>query len=334
VITRRRVLSWHGAAMTQLPLGSVQTLAQTLAQTRIARIGWLVASVAPPGGGRWPNHQVLIDRLRELGWIEGSNLVIDMRYADGRSEPLPVLAAELIALSPDVMITAGTTPIRVLRDATTTVPIVMAGAGDPVGSGLVASLARPGGNITGVSLLGQEIIPKALSLLREMVPAARRIDLLGNAANPANAFFAKAVADAARSLGLDSRLLEVRSADEIEPAIAATRADALLYLPDPMFYPIAQRMADAAIKRRLPLANTGGRAYTAAGSLFSYSTNVDEVYRMAAPFIDRILRGARPADMPIEQPSRYELVINLKTAKAIGLAIPPSLRLRADEVIE
>jgi len=293
-----------------------------------------VASEAPPGGGRWPDHLILIERLRELGWIEGTNLVIDMRYADGRSEPLPALAAELIVLRPNLLIAAGTTPIRTLRDATSTVPIVMAGAGDPVGSGLVASLARPGGNITGVSLIGQEIIPKAFSLLHEMVPAARRIDLLGNAANPANAFFAKVVSDAARSLGLDSRLLEVRSAQELEPAIAATRADAMLFVPDPMFYPIARRIADAAIKRRLPLANTGGRDYTAAGSLFSYSTNNAEVFRLAAPYVDRILRGARPAEMPIEQPSRYELVINLKTAKALGLAIPPSLRLRTDEVIE
>jgi putative ABC transport system substrate-binding protein len=342
VIERRRLLSWLGAALAQLSSGSFLCTvaahsvaqAQTLAPTRTARIGWLVGGDGPPGGGRWPNHLILIDRLRELGWVEGTNLVIDVRYADGRSAPLLALAAELIALSPDVLIAAGTTPIRALRDATSTVPIVMAGAGDPVGSGLVASLARPGGNVTGVSLLGQEIIPKALSLLHEMVPAARRIDLLGNAANPANAFFAKAVSDAARSLGLDSRLLEVRSAQELEPAIAATRADALLFVPDPMFYPIAQRIADAAIKRRLPLANTGGRHYTAAGSLFSYSVNNDEVYRMAALYVDRILRGARPSGMPIEQPSRYELVINLKTAKALGLVTPQSLLLRADEVVE
>jgi putative ABC transport system substrate-binding protein len=316
-------------------LAARSTGAQAQAQARRpARIGWLVASVAPPGGGRWPIHLILIDRLRELGWIEGSNLVIDMRYADGRSEALPALAAELLALRPDLLVTAGTTAVRVLRDATRTVPIVMAGAGDPVGSGLVASLARPGGNITGVSLLGQELIPKAFSLLHEVVPAARRIDLLGNAANPANAFFAKAVSDAARALGLDSRLLEVRSAQNLEPTIAATRADAVLFVPDPMFYPIAQLMADAAIKRRLPLANTGGRYYTAAGSLFSYSTNEGEVHRMAAPFIDRILHGANPAEMPIEQPSRYELVINLKTAKALGITIAQSMRLRADEVIE
>jgi putative ABC transport system substrate-binding protein len=306
----------------------------TRAQSGAKRIGWLVASGPAPGGGRWPTHLILLERLRELGWTEGTNLVIDMRYADGRSEPLPALAAELIALRPHALIAAGTTPIRALRDATSTIPIVMAGAGDPVGSGLVASLARPGGNITGVSLLGQELIPKAFSLLHEMVPVARRIDLMVNAANPANAFFAKVTSAAARSLGVESRLLEVRNAGELEPAIATTRADALLFVPDPMFVANAQRMADAAIKRRLPLANTGGRSYTAAGSLFSYSTNNDEVFRLAAPYVDRILRGAKPAEMPIEQPSRYELVLNLKTAKALGITIAQSMRLRADEVIE
>jgi putative ABC transport system substrate-binding protein len=338
VITRRCVTSWPGVALVRLSLGSILTtvwvdgVAQ--AQTRPARIAWLAPAQAPPGGGRYRLQTILLDRLRELGWIEGRNLVVDMRYAGGQSDPLPAIAAELIALRPDVIITTGTTATRALRDATSSIPIVVAGAGDPVGSGLVASLARPGGNITGVSLLGQELIPKALSLLHEVVPQARRIDLLVNAANPANPFFAKVSSDVARALGLDSRLLEVRSADELEPAIAATRADALLSLADPMFYPNIQRIAEAAIKRRLPLANAAGRDYTAAGGLFSYSVNVDEVFRMAAVYVDRILRGAKPAEMPIEQPSRYELVINLKTARAIGLTIPQSVLLRADEVIQ
>ncbi len=339
MITRRCVMSWQGAVLLRLSLGSALATAYAdgvaQAPARTARIAFLSAAKAPPDGGRYyRTHTILLDRLRELGWIEGANLVVDIRYAGGRSDVLPAIAAELIALRPDVIITSGTTPARALQQATSTVPIVVAGGGDPVGSGLVASLARPGGNITGVSLLGQEIIPKALSLLHEVVPRARRIDLLGNAANPANAFFAKATSDAARARGLDNQMIEVRSADELEPAIAATRADALLFLPDPMFVPNAQRMADAAIKRRLPLANTGGRYYTEAGSLFSYSVNMDEVFRMAAVYVDRILRGAKPAEMPIEQPSRYELVINLKTAKAIGLTIPKSVLLRADEVIE
>ena len=336
MITRRRVMAWHGAALARLFAGSalITAAAHGVAQPRTARIAWLVAALAPPSGVRYPSQTVFLERLRELGWIEGTNLIFDIRYTGGRPEPLPVMAAELVALRPDVIVAAGTTAIRAARDATQTIPIVMAGAGDPVGSGLVASLARPGGNITGVSLLGQEIIPKALSLLHEVVPQARRIELLGNAANPANPFFAKVFSDAARALGLDGRMLEVRSADELEPAIVATRADALLSLPDPMFGPSFQRVADAAIKRRLPLANTGGRYYTAAGSLFSYSVSNDEVSRLAAAYADRILRGAKPADMPIEQPRRYDLIINLKTAKALRLTIPKPLLLRADEVIE
>jgi putative ABC transport system substrate-binding protein len=326
VNTRRRTLA---AAFAATPFAG---LAQTPART--ARVAWLSPGPLPPGGGRWPVYQVLLDRLRELGWAEGSNLVVEFRHAGGRAETLPQLAAELIALRPDVILTVGTTAIRALRAATTSIPIVMTGGGDPVGTGLVASLARPGGNITGVSLLGQEITPKALSLLHEVVPQAKRIDLLGNAANPGNAFFAKVFSDAARSLGIEGRLLAVRSVDELEPAIAGTRADALLSLPDPMFISNVARMAAAAIRRRLPLATTGWRAYTVAGFLFSYSVNEHEVYRLAATYVDRILRGAKPAEMPIEQPSRYELVINQKTARAIGLTIPRALLLRADEVIE
>ena len=313
-------------------LAAVTGVAQ--AQSRTARVAFLSPASRASDGGRQPMQIVFVERLRDLGWMEGVNLIVDLRYAGGRAEPLPRLAAELIALRPDVIVVVGTTAIQAARDATQSIPIVMAGSGDPVGSGLVASLARPRGNITGVSLLGQEIIPKALSLLHEVVPQARRIDLLCNAANPANGFYAKVISEAARSLGLQSSLLEVRSAEELEPTIAGTRADALVALPDPMFNPHAQRIAAAAIKRRLPLANTAGRHYTEAGSLFSYSVTNDEVYRLAAAYVDRILRGAKPAEMPIEQPSRYELVINMKTAKALGITIPQSVLLRADEVIE
>jgi putative tryptophan/tyrosine transport system substrate-binding protein len=323
------MLAAAGAAFAAAPFAG---LAQ--APARALRVAWLVPGSPPPGGGRWPQHQVLLERLRELGWTEGINLIVEFRYAQGLAEPLPQLAAELVASRPDVIVTGGTTSIRVLRAATAGVPIVMTGGGDPVGTGLVASLARPGGNITGVSLQGQEIIPKALSLLREVVPQAKRIDLLGNAANPGNAYFAKVFSDAARSLGIEGRLLEVRSADELEPAISGARADALLALPDPMFHPNVERMASTAIKRRLPLANSASRLYTAAGFLFSYSVNEHEVYRLAATYVDRILRGTRPAEMPIEQPTRYELVINQKTARAIGVTIPRSLLVSADEVIE
>jgi putative ABC transport system substrate-binding protein len=304
------------------------------APTRQARIGWLVQVQPPPAGTRYPWELILIERLRALGWVEGRNLQIEFRYAGGRADALKSLATELVALNPDLVVAAGTTSIRALRDATATIPIVMAGGGDPVGSGLVASLSRPGGNITGVSLLGQELIPKALSLLHEMVPRARRIDLLGNAANPANPYFAQVFTQAAQARGIEGTLLEVRTADEMEALIASARADALQALADPLLYGNARRFADAAIKRRLPLATTAGRPPVEAGLLFSYSTAQDDIWRLAADYADRILRGAKPAEMPIEQPSRYELFINLKTAKSIGVAVPQSLLLRADEVIE
>jgi putative ABC transport system substrate-binding protein len=209
----------------------------------------------------------------------------------------------------------------------------MAGGGDPIASGFAKSLARPGGNITGISLLGEELLPKSLSLLREAVPRAKRVELLANAANPTNPFFARVTAKAAQALGVESRLLEVRRPDELEPAIAGTQADAILALADPMFTVHARRIAEAAIKRRLPLASAG-RVYVEAGSLMSYSVHMDAVFRQAAEYTDRILRGANPAELPVEQPTRYELVFNLKTARALRLTIPPSLLQRADQLLE
>lgn len=325
---RRRLLVLPG-----LVVAGVTRLALAQAGSRVARVAWL-SGAAPAPNGRQPVQIVFLDRLRELGWREGSNLLFEARYAGGRAQPLPALAAELVAWRPDLIVTPGTTAARAARAATATVPIVLAGGGDPVGSGLVASLARPGGNVTGVSLMGQEIIPKALSLMHEIVPQARRIDLLANAANPANPFFAKVFTQASRTLGIDGRLLEVRSAEEIEPALLGSPADALVALADPLFYLHLARITAAAIRRRLPLGNTAGREYMVAGCLFSYSVNNAETLRLAASFADRILRGARPAEMPVEQPSRHELLINLKTAKALGLVIPQALLVQADEVLE
>ena len=300
---------------------------------KVARIAWLSPGQAAPGGGRHPWENLTLERLRDLGWVDGRNLLVEFRYGGGRAEALPGLAAEVVALRPDLIIAPGTATTRAVRDATASIPIVMASGGDPVGSGLVTSLARPGGNITGVSGQGHEIIPKALSLLQELVPQARRIDLLVNAANPGNAFFAKVFSDAARALGLDGRLLEVRSADELEGAIAMTQADALLMLSDGLFYLNRQRIADAAIKRRLPLGDSANRDHIVAGNLISYAIKTDDVWLLAATYADRILRGAKPAEMPIEQPSRYQLIINLKTAEAIGITVPQALLLRADELV-
>jgi putative ABC transport system substrate-binding protein len=239
-----------------------------------------------------------------------------------------------VAWKPDVLVGSGTPSIQALARATNTIPIVMAGAGDPVGTGLVASLARPGGNVTGVSLLGQEIIAKALGLLRELLPKSRRVDLLGSAVNPGNDFFKRVWADAVRVAGVEGQMVIVPRGEDVESTIARIRADALVVLPDPMFGPVSARLFAAATARRLPAATTGGRAYVVAGSLMSYAVNFDDLFRQAAVYVDRILRGANPAETPVDQPARYELILNQKTARAIGVELPRALLLRADEVIE
>lgn len=323
-----RTASLAGAValiMTASPLG-VREAADAQVVARVARVGLLV-------GGTNDLDRVFVDRLRELGWVEGRNVIIEIRRAEGRSEVLSTLAADLVNRRVDVIVTSGTTSIRAARQATDTIPIVMAGAGDPVASGFVKSLARPGGNITGVSLLGHEIVPKTLSLLHEAVPRAKRIDLLANAANPANEFFGRVTVDAAQALGIESRLIEIRKPDDLESAIAATPAHALFALPDPMFGLHAKRLADAAIRRRLPLA-TFGRLYVEAGSFMSYAVNFDEVFRTAANYTDRILRGGNPAELPVEQPRQYELIFNQKTARTLRLTIPQPLLHRADRIIE
>ncbi len=301
---------------------------------RVARVGILSASLPPPAGERWPVHRIFVERLRELGWSEGVNLQLEFRFGQGTAAGIAAAAAELAALQPDVLVASGTPPIRALASTTRTVPIVMAGAGDPVGSGLVASLSRPGGNVTGVSLLGEEIIPKTLELLSELLPKARRIDLLGSAVNPANDYFARVWADAVRTIGIEGRMVIVPRAEDIETTIAGIQAEAIVVLPDPMFAFSPGRLFDACLRRRLPAATTGGKAYADGGALLSYSVNTDDLFRQGAVYVDRILRGAKAAETPVEQPSRYELIVNLKTARALGIEVPRALRLRADEVIE
>jgi putative ABC transport system substrate-binding protein len=304
--------------------------AHTQAVSLPARVGLLGTGGGPAADDL---ERALRERLRALGWIEGQNLVVEIRRAEGNTAALPRLASELVQQRVHVIVTSGTTAITAARQVTDRVPIVMAGGGDPVATGLVKSLARPGGNITGVSLLGQELVPKAFSLLREVVPRAKRVDLLANRANPANAFFGRITAEAAHALSLECRLLEVSGPDDLEPAILGAQADALLALADPMFFIHAKRIADAAVKRRLPLASFG-REYVEAGSLMSYAVSFRDVFRHAADYVDRILRGANPAELPVEQPTRYEMVFNLKTARALRLTIPQSLLLRADQVFE
>lgn len=301
---------------------------------RVARVGILWQPGPPPQGTRLQAHRIFVERMRELGWTEGANLQLEIRYGHGTAAGIAAAAAELVALEPEVLVVSGTSGVRALLDATRTIPIVMAGAGDPVGTGLVAGLARPGGNATGISLLGEEIIPKTASLLLELQPKARRVELLGSAVNPANDYFARVWADAVRTLGIEGGMVIVPRAEAIEATIAALRADALVVLPDPMFGPNVKRLFGACLKRRLPAATTGGREYAQAGALLNYSVNFDDLFRQAAVYANRILRGANPAETPIEQPSRYELILNLKTARALGVDVPRALLLRAEEVIQ
>jgi len=270
--------------------------------------------------------------MRELGWVEGKSIAFDWLYADAKPERLSPLVAELLRRKVDVIVTRGTTAIRAAQSATTTVPIVMAGGGDPVGAGLVQSLARPGGNVTGVSLLGQELMEKHVGLLKQLLPALNRVTQIQAAANPANRFFAQYMDAAARKLGMQLVILEIRGPDDLEAAFGRITTDAAFMLLDPMFFAHRHRIAQLAIRRRLPL-TTAERTYAEAGFLMTYGAGA-EVLRLTAVLVDKILRGAKPADLPVEQPSRLELVVNLATAKTLGLNIPRELLLQADQVIE
>jgi putative ABC transport system substrate-binding protein len=306
-----------------------------LAQARRARVGWLALSSLQGTSARDQSQLLFLSALQQKGWSEPGNLVFeDRRPASDRT--LSAAAAELVALRPDVLVSAGTPAIRILRDLTADIPIVIAGAGDPVGTGLVTTLARPGGNVTGVSWRLDELIPKTLSLLHEIVPRARRVDLINQTGDPGHAFFAKVMTEAGQSRGLACQAHDVGNADELMGLIAASPADALILIAIPMIYANPQRIAAAATRRGLPLAITGGpgRAPTVAGALFTYCASYDEILRRAADYVDRILRGANPADMPVELTLRYDFIFNLKTARAIGVTVPQALLQLANEVIE
>ena len=275
--------------------------------------------------------------LRERGYVEGQNTVIEYRSADGKIERLPALAAELARLKVDLII-AGSTPMaRAAQQATSTIPIVAPVMGDPVGDGLVASLARPGGNITGSTFLSPELVPKRLALLKEALPKVSRVAALwhpGAFGDRTTRDMLKQTEAAARALGVQLQLVEVRGLDEIDRAFSTMtkeRPDALVVFPSPMLFGGRSRIVDLAAKHRLP-SMTGNREYVEVGGLIAYGASVTDLYRRAATYVDKILKGAKPADLPVEQPTRFELVINLKTAKALGLTIPQSLLGRADEV--
>lgn len=275
--------------------------------------------------------------LREHGWVEGQNIVVDWRFADGRFDRLPDLVAELVGLKVEAIVTAPTPAAVAAKKVTSMIPIVMVNVSDPVALGLVASLARPGGNATGVSYsVGVETFGKALELLKESVPHVRRVAFLSNPASAARAPVIRDVNLAARSLGAQLHLLEAQNPSEFGVAFLAMAregVEALLVAADSMFVIHRARLADLAAKNRLP-AMYGIREHVEAGGLMSYGPSSVANYRRAAFFVDKILKGAKPGDLPIEQPTKFELFINLKTANALGLTIPPSLLLRADQVIE
>jgi len=276
-----------------------------------------------------------VQRLRELGWIEGRTVAIEYRWAEGRDERAAAIAAEFVRLKVDVIVAQGTPSVIAAKQATSVIPIVFAAVGDPVDSGLVASLSRPGGNVTGLSTQQTDTATKRIELFREMVPGLHRLAIMANVGNPAAVLDMREVQATARTLGLDIITLEIRRGEDIVPAFEALkgRADALYVCGDPLVFTNRVRVNTLTQGARLPTIYLLGE-YVEAGGLMSYGPSVPDLYRRAADYVDKILRGAKPANIPVEQPTKFDLVINLTTARALGLEIPPTLLARADEVIE
>jgi putative ABC transport system substrate-binding protein len=295
-------------------------------------IGFLGATT-PSAQSQWT--AAFVQRLRELGWIEGRTVAIEYRWAEGRSERAAEIAAEFVRLKVDVIVTSGTSPVLAAKQATAVIPIVFAAAGDPVGTGLVASLARPGGNVTGLSLQAIDYVGKKLELLREVVPGLRRLAIVVNVGSPIGVLELGEVQAMARTLGLEVITSEIRRAEDIAPAFEALkgRAEALYVVTDPLLTTNRARIHTLAMGARLPTMHDG-REYVEGGGLMSYGPNRPDLFRRVADHVDEILRGAKPADIPVEQPTKFDLIINLTTAKALGLEVPQSLLGRADEVIE
>jgi putative tryptophan/tyrosine transport system substrate-binding protein len=331
VTTRRTFISSLAGGLLVAPLA---TEAQQAA--KVPRIGYLALN---PGVN--PHlREAFRQGLRDLGYVEGRNVVTEYRDAEGKAERLPALAAELVALKVDVIVTGGgTRPALAAKQATKTIPIVFASAGDPVTDGLVTSLARPGGNVTGSSILTPELVGKSLELLTQAVPGVRRVAFLwqpGAMDERTEKDMLQRAEVAGRALGVRLQLLEARGPADIDRAFSEmtrARAGALTVLASSMLFSERRRLVDLAAKNRLPAGYTQ-REFVEAGGLMAYGPSLADLFRHAATYVDKILKGAKPGDLPVEQPTKFELVINLKTAKALGLTIPPSLLQRADEVIQ
>jgi putative ABC transport system substrate-binding protein len=309
------------------------SIAEAQQPKKVPRIGYLSRSSA---FGNLPRIEAFRHGLRDLGYVEGQNVVIDYRYAEGNPDRLQNLAAELVSLNVDVIVAPGTGPVSAAKQATRTIPIVMMNAADPVGDGLIRSLARPGGNITGLTTIASELSGKRLEVLKEAVPKSSRMAILWSPVVQQRVIEFKETQLAARALGLQLQSVEARAANDLEPAfsaITAGRANAVILLGDGMFNANRTRILDLAAKSRLPIMYPE-EEYVLAGGLMVYGPSTADLSRRGAFFVDKILKGAKPADLPVEQPTKFELLINLKTAKQIGLTIPPNVLARADRVIK
>jgi putative tryptophan/tyrosine transport system substrate-binding protein len=326
-IRRREFITLLGGAAATWPLA-----ARAQQPARLPTIGFLGSST-PLAMGQWV--AAFVQRLRDLGWTEGRTVVIEYRWAEGRSSRAAEIAAEFVRLKVDVIVTYSTAPVIAAKQATSVIPIVFAAANDPVGANLVASLARPGGNVTGLSVQQTDVAGKKLELLREVVPGLRHLAIMANTGNPGGMLEMGEAQAAARTLGLEAITIEIRRAEDIAPGFDALkgRAEALYVCTDPLVVTNRARIHTLAMGARLPTIYNS-REYVETGGLLSYGPNWPHMWSRAAGMVDKILRGTKPADIPVEQPTKFDLVINLTTAKALGLDVPPTLLARADEVIE
>jgi putative tryptophan/tyrosine transport system substrate-binding protein len=325
-MARREFITLLGGAAATWPLA-----ARAQQPGKLPTVG-IIGSGTLATHGHW--YAALVQRLRELGWIDGRTVAVEYRWAEGRPERFAEIAAEFVRLKVDVIVTVGGA-VLAAKQATSVIPIVFGAASDPLGMGLVASLARPGGNVTGLSVQATDLASKRLELLREVVHGLRRLAILLNVEYPAAVLEMGEAEAGARTLGLEVTTLEIRRVEDIVPAFEALkgRADALYVCTDPVLAANRIRVNTLANVARLPTI-TAFREWIEAGSLMSYGPNVPDLFRRAAEYVDKILRGAKPGDLPVEQPTKFDLVINLTTAKALGLEVPPTLLARADEVIE
>jgi len=323
---RRDLVILLGGAAAARPLGTGAQQGE-----KVYKVGFLTAGSSDPLG-----RSVVHDAFRGLGYVEGKNLAFERRHAEDRLDRLPGLAAELVSLKVDVIMTAGTLAPLAAKRATSTIPIVMMNAGDPVGSGLVASLAQPGGNVTGMSLMAPDLGGKRLELVKELFPGISRVAVRWNAANPYSALMFKETVGAAETLGVELQSLEIREPPDLDAALetaAGHHADALITVEDPLSVDLRKKIADFAADHRLPTIS-GLKLFADAGFLMTYGADLDDILRRSVVYVEKILKGAKPSDLPVEQPTKFELVINLKAAKLLGLTIPPTLLARADGVIE